>query len=107
MELSIEVVRELLCSSKAPSSQGDTLFNTGSCYFIRTVTYHSLGRIVAISPTEIHLTDASWIPDSGRFSDFIKSGKLNEVEPVGAMIVSRGAIVDAFPWTHPLPTDQK
>jgi hypothetical protein len=79
----------------------------GKKVFIRTVTYHMVGKIEAIKDGMIELSDASWIADSGRFSNAIKNGDLNEVEPVGDACVSLGALVDAFPWTHDLPTNQK
>ena len=34
-------------------------------------------------------------------------GTLNEVEPVGEAYVAIGSIVDAFPWEHTLPKEQK
>lgn len=82
-------------------------FVVGSSYFIRTVTYHQVGRVAAIDGPFLILEDASWVADSGRFMQAIKDGNLNEVEPVGDAIVSVGSIVDAFPWVHELPKEQK
>lgn len=78
----------------------------GQCYLIRTVTYHVLGRLAWVGPTELVLEDASWVADSGRWHEALAKGVLSEVEPApapGAAIVGRGAIVDAYPWHHPLP----
>lgn len=80
---------------------------TTGCWFIRTVTYHLVGRIVGQSNGFLILEDASWVADSGRFMNALRSGSLREVEPVGAAVVNISTIVDAFPWTHVLPTDQK
>lgn len=81
----------------------------GTKLFIRTVTYHILGKVEKIEDGMIKLVDASWIADSGRFSNAIKEGEkvLNEIEPVGKAFVSIGSIVDMFPWEHDLPTKQK
>jgi hypothetical protein len=80
---------------------------TSGCWFIRTVTYHLIGRIVGRVDGFLLLKDASWVADSGRFMQAIKNGTLNEVEPVGDAVVNIGTITDAFPWTHGLPSSQK
>lgn len=79
----------------------------GQKLFIRTVTYHMVGKVEKVEDGFIKLSGASWIADSGRFSNAIKEGSLSEVEPVGDAYVSLGSIVDMFPWTHELPTQQK
>ena len=83
----------------------------GRCWFIRSVTYHYVGRVVAIfgeSPdTTLVLAEASWVADSGRFMQCIATGSLQEVEPVGTMYVKVSGIIDFFPWRHKLPTEQK
>lgn len=79
-------------------------FEIGSSYFIRTVTYHLTGRITRIAGQFLVLEDAAWIADSGRFSEAIDEGRLNEVEPVnGLVIVNMNSITDAFNWAHELP----
>jgi hypothetical protein len=79
----------------------------GQKLFIRTVTYHCVGKVVKRMGAFIQLETASWIADSGRFSDALKNGTLNEVEPVGTMWVNLSSVVDFFPWKHKLPTEQK
>ena len=79
----------------------------GKCWFFRTVTYHHVGRVVKVVGNIIQLEKASWVADSGRFTQAIKEGKLNEVEPVGEILINRDTIVDFFPWNHPLPKGQK
>lgn len=83
-------------------------YTIGSSYIIRTVTMYYTGRITAIYAGELVLADAAWIADSGRWSTALATGKLQEVEPYpgeGRCIVSRAAIVDVAPWSHPLPRD--
>ena len=82
-------------------------FEIGKSYFIRTVTYHLTGRLVAVDGEFLILESAAWIADSGRFMQALQEGKLSEVEPVGNAIVNKGSICDAFPWTHDLPEVQK
>lgn len=79
----------------------------GKKWFIRTVTYHSVGKVTKRIGKLLELKDASWVADSGRFMNAIKKGTLNEVEPVGRMYVNVDAIIDMFPWKHKLPTEQK
>jgi hypothetical protein len=81
-------------------------------WFFRTVTYHSVGRVRrrmlgAGNSIILVLEDASWVADSGRFMGAIKDGSLSELEPVGDMLINLSAVVDAFPWRHPLPMEQK
>lgn len=80
-------------------------FAVGDAVLIRTVTMIQTGRIVAAGTDWIELSDAAWIADTGRFSEALKSGTLNEVEPYskGRCVVGRGAIVDVADWTHDLP----
>lgn len=79
----------------------------GHKLFIRTVTYHLTGEVTKRMGAFIQLKNAAWIADSGRFSDALKKGELNEVEPVGTAWVNLSSIVDFFPWNHKLPTEQK
>lgn len=78
----------------------------GKQVFIRTVTYHAIGRVVNIFDGFIELEDSSWIASSGRFMNTLKEGTLDEVEPTERMWVSVSSIVDFFEWKHKLPTEQ-
>jgi len=79
----------------------------GRKLFIRTVTNYLTGEVKGFVGGFIHLKNAAWIADTGRFSDAIKKGTFNEVEPVEDAFVSIGSIVDMFPWTHKLPREKK
>ena len=105
MELTISDIRELLGGKCATSSHS---FETGENYFVRTVTYHHVGRLVAVTDSDLVLEDASWVADSGRFGEAIASGQLSEIERFASdVIISRGAVVDATRWAHDLPRESK
>ena len=94
------------------STKNVGVWKIGKNYFIRTVTMNLMGKLVNVTDKELVLEQASWIADTGRFSNFIKECKQNsslEVEPYGdeQVIVSRGALIDATIWTHELLTTQK
>ena len=82
----------------------------GRAYFIRTCTYHSLGRVYEVLPGEVVLERASWIPDSGQWHKTLAEGVDNivEMEPYpGYCYVARQAIVDYTEWCHDLPTEPR
>jgi len=80
----------------------------GEQYFIRTVTMALTGRLTGVNAQELVMDDAAWIADTGRFSDFLKSGSASEVEPFpNAVIVGRGSIVDTCVYQHELPREKK
>ncbi len=79
-------------------------FKKGDAILIRTVTMYQVGRVQNIGPDSITLDDASWLADIGRLGEALSTGKLNEVERAPSWaVVGRGAIVDIYPWAHPLP----
>jgi len=98
-ELTIAQAREIarLFGTQTPSTKASHPYTIGSPYFIRTVTHHHTGRLVAVTKQELVLEDAAWIADDGRFSDALKSGQFREVEPFpdGPVIIGRAAVIDA------------
>ena len=80
----------------------------GQAYLFRTVTHIDLGVVVDVKGQYVTLTDASWIADTGRFHDALKTGELNEIEPyTTVVIVNVASCVDFTPWDHDLPKGQK
>lgn len=80
----------------------------GGNVFVRTVTHHYTGRLAAIADGFLHLEDAAWIADDGRFATALETGALNEVEPYPRdCYVSVGSVVDLCEWQHDLPRTQK
>lgn len=89
-------------------------FKVGGNYFIRTVTHHQTGELVAVTQNELWLKNAAWIADDGRLEDArledaLKTGDFSEVEMFprdGEVFVGRGAIIDGC-QIQTLPTSQK
>ena len=81
----------------------------GQNWFFRTVTYFMVVKVKKRMGKFLVLEQASWIPDTGRFTDFVKNGisAKVEVEPIGMMIVNMDSIVDGVPWTHSLELSQQ
>jgi len=79
----------------------------GKKVFIRTVTNYYTGILVS-TEGYLHLQEASWIADTGRFATALATGQFNEVEPyLGDCWVGAGALVDISEWLHDLPRTQK
>lgn len=85
------------------------MLREGSTYFIRTVTYHWIGTLMHDEDGWVTLRDATWVADSGRFSDAIKDpSKLNELEPVETpVLINRDTIVDVVELNYDPPRDQR
>ena len=81
----------------------------GGNVFIRTVTHHYTGRLVAVDDKFLVLEDAAWIADDGRFSVALSTGTLNDIEPYpdGRVLVAVGALCDVCEWAHALPRTVK
>lgn len=79
-------------------------FKTGKAYLFRSVTNYVLGRVEATDGSFITLSDASWIPSTGRFNEALTGGELDEVEPYPTdCILNIESVVDAAEWVFPLP----
>lgn len=105
--LTIKEVKHIQSLLKGSDAKSESPYQVGQSYLIRTVTLYYTGKIKRVTPKEIILEDAAWIADTGRFSDALKTGVLNEIEPMGEVIIGRGAVVDAARWNHALPQEKK
>jgi len=77
---------------------------------IRTVTHYYTGRLIAYDGELLQLSDAAWVPDTGRWSTALAQGTLSEVEPYPdgqAVYVAASAVVDITQWHHDLPRTAK
>lgn len=85
------------------------LMTIGNNYFIRTVTHYQVGLYVGTIDGFAILDNSAWVADTGRWSECLKSGKLNEVEwiPNCRTRVNLGSVVDIYDWPNKLPTETK
>ena len=106
MDLTVQDLKALL---QTPTWEGtkDNGFRIGQKLFMRTVTYHLTGEIIAVDGDFLTLKDAAWIADSGRFSDAIRTCEFAEVEPLpDGWRVNIASITDCGPIDR-LPREQK
>ena len=102
MNIKLSELRELVAPRLTHS------FAVGTKYLIRTVTMYYTGKLTAVTDTDLVLSCAAWIADTGRFHDALKTGIVNEVEPfVHDVIIPRAVVIDATQWDHVLPEVQK
>ena len=108
-EISEETYEKIIDQLKGDGSVENNSFDdfVGQKVFVRTVTYHLVGRVTKVVGNLVFLEDASWVADSGRFMDAIKKGILQEVEPVGNWFFNKDSMVDGCIWAHSLPKEQK
>ena len=105
--LTLGQIKEI--QSLVGNNQSSHPYEIGKNYLIRTVTMIQTGRLIAVTNQELVLEDVSWVADTGRFSEALSNGTLNEVEPFpdGKVIIGRGSIIDACEWKHSLPRKVK
>ena len=85
-----------------------TPFVVGKAYVVRTVTMIVCGKCIGVVGQFLVLDEAAWIADTGRFSDFLAKGIVNEVEPTdGRVFIGLGSIVDVYGWKHATKWVQK
>lgn len=96
-ELTVGQARELAVLFQQPK-QSSFPFEIGKNYFIRTVTHHHTGKLVAVTDKELVLENAAWIADDGRLTEALSTCTFAEVEmfPTGSrVIIGRGSLIDA------------
>lgn len=82
----------------------------GRNVIIRTVTMIYTGLLHSITNDEYVLLNCSWIPDTGRWMQFVAKGTVTECEPYPAdllVYVGRGSVVDKCELRAALPREQK
>jgi hypothetical protein len=83
-------------------------FKIGEKYLFRTVTHIDVGLVKEITGDFVTLSDASWIADTGRYHDCLSHGIFKEVEPYPHdVFINASSLIDAVPWKHELPKEQK
>ena len=109
----VEYVRKdsIKRENNLPRQDGNVAYpyEIGKNYFIKTVTHYFTGTLLYVGTHELLLENVSWIADTGRFSNALKEGRFDEVEPYpeGHVIIGRGSIVDASIWNFGVIMVQK
>lgn len=107
--LKIDDVEYVRADSAPPLGNTEgTPFIVGQSYAVRTVTMIVVGRVVGVVGQFLVVSDAAWVADTGRFTDFLANGNPIEVEPAdGRVFIGLGSIVDVYEWKHSLLRIQK
>ena len=108
----LEELQSLFGVEKKNITINDGPYEIGKSYLVRTVTMAVVGRLKGVFEKELVFESASWISDTGRFSDALKSGleyqESSEIEPfINDVIIGRLSIVDCVEYLHELPSVQK
>lgn len=83
-------------------------YTIGKQWFVMTATYFYVGDLVGVTDQELVLERAAWIPETGRFNEFMKTGNPKECEPCnGPVVINRGAIIAAMPGPNVKTEDTK
>lgn len=107
-DLTIGQAKELTNLFGGRTQKSGCPFEIGKQYFIRTVTNYYVGVCESVSGQSVQLGNASWVPDTGRFSDSQKTKTFKEVEPyANGVTVWFGGIIDHSPFEGDLPSEQK
>ena len=95
---------------KKVTTKTSGFYQLGEPYMIRTVTMIYTGRLIKSSSNELVLTEAAWIPDTGRWMSACRNGTFDEVEPYPEeteVIINRDSVLDLFKIDFKLPKEQK
>jgi hypothetical protein len=107
-ELTIGQLREITAMLGNKQNQ-EHHYPIGKNVFIRTVTHHHTGKLIAVTSQELVLENAAWIADDGKFSTSLAKCEFAEVEMFPAnsrVIVGRGGIIDCVEIAT-IPTSSK
>ena len=101
MEISFQELRSLLGqSSSTIGPYSEDHYVVGKPYMVHTVTGFYKGILDKVTQTEFVLSEASWVADTGKFSNSVENDdNVSEEEPFGKsqkLIINRGSMVIAY-----------
>lgn len=105
---SLAIVKALMEIDES-CSEPDSAYKIGEKYMFRTVTHIVTGKVVKVYPDGIVVSNAAWIPSTGRFAGAVETAIFEEVEPYPGdrvVIVNQNSMIDAVPIPN-LPSVQK
>ncbi len=103
-------LKEIQSITIGASSQCPSQYPVGKNVIVRTVTMIYTGRLEKVTVSDLVLVDCSWIPETGRFMQFVAEGKVKECEPYPdglPVFINRGALLDMCELRNELPRSQK
>lgn len=114
MQISVVELADLLKANTTKSGPmpAEIPFDVGKQYLIRTIGYHWIGRVQSIVGRFLILEIASWVADTGRYSEAL-AGKLtelptSELEPSPRpVILNADHITDAVEYPFEIPRGVK
>lgn len=91
-----------------PADKGsiDLLGTVGRNYFVRTVTFAYVGRLIVINEEILRLDRCTWIASTGPYGPFVRTGNSEEQDsyPRDMHInIRRALVIETFeiPWELP------
>lgn len=96
-------------AAAAPQSPADGHpYRIGAWYAIRTLTMIQTGKLEAVYQQELVFSNAAWIADTGRWTQFCQNANnASEVEPfANPVIVQRSNIIDVTEISEFLPVQK-
>jgi len=112
-EITLGQIKELQSIAfESVANQAESFFQPGKAYFLRTITYHYVGKLVGFDRNnkELIFENVSWIADDGRFNEAMSGGTFSEIEPYhckSKVLINRETVIDAVEWIHKLPESTK
>jgi len=103
----IKEIKTLL--GEAPTKQSSA-YPVGKNVIVRTITMIYTGVLEQVTETDFILRQCAWIPETGRYAEFVEKGVVNECEPYPEdliVYINRGAYLDMCELKATLPRSQK
>jgi len=92
----LKQLNSLLAGNTTSSNVDMGKWEIGKIYLVMTVTHYFAGILEDVNHHEVTLKDATWVADTGRFSDaLLDQSVVKELEllPDGFAIIGRGSII--------------
>ena len=105
-DLGIELSKESIDKIESMMNDRDSHWVIGKNYLIRTATMMNVGKLKKVTSSELVLTKATWVADSGRFGSMLEKGFTSSAELEifqSDVIINRNAVIDATEYSHSLP----
>lgn len=103
-----KMAKEMAANQNVEVGENESICKLGAKVIIFTVTKYYTGRICGLSDKHIKLQEAGWVASTGRLSETMKTGILNEFEAYPENYhpeINRDGIIEIGPWNYPLPRE--